>query len=80
MTWVLESFISEGLPTTIYRSMSTKIHQRVVHKAIYQSMSINLYRRVVHKNKYICFENSFLYMENACVRESVRTRGMGYDM
>ena len=32
------------------------------------------------KNKYLCFENSFLYMENAYARESVRTRGLGYGM
>ena len=48
--------------------MSTKIYRRVVHKVIYRSMSINLYRRVVHENKYLCFENSFPYMENACER------------
>ena len=58
--------------------MSTKIYRKVVHKAIYRSMSINLYRRVVHENKYLCFENSFPYMENACVMEAVRTRGMGH--
>ena len=32
------------------------------------------------KQKIFCFENSFSYMANACVRESVRTRDMGHDM
>ena len=32
------------------------------------------------KQKYFGFENCFSYMENACVRESVRTRDMGHGM
>ena len=32
------------------------------------------------KQKIFGFENGFSYMENACVRELVRTRGMGHDM
>ena len=102
--------MSEGCPQnykTIYRCMSTKLYQRVVHKTIFQSMSTKLYRRVVHKNIFVkvcplnyiegltnkfgnrrlsnelsntknfCFRNSFSYMENACVRELVRTRDIG---
>ena len=33
-----------------------------------------------YKKKPFYFENSFSYMENACVRELVRTRGVGHDM
>ena len=32
------------------------------------------------KKKIFCFENSFSYMANACVRESARTRDIGHDM
>ena len=32
------------------------------------------------KTKIFCFGNSFSYMANACMRESVGTRGMGHDM
>ena len=32
------------------------------------------------KNKNFCFEKADLYMENACVRESVRSRDMGNGM
>ena len=41
------------------------------------------YRRFVQwvsKTKIFCFENSFSYMANACVRESVKTRDMGHGM
>ena len=32
------------------------------------------------QNNFFFFGNRFSYMENACVRESVRTRDMGHDM
>ena len=32
------------------------------------------------KTKIFCCENSFSYMENACVRELTRTRDLGHDM
>ena len=32
------------------------------------------------KQKSFCFENNFSYMANACVRESMRTQGMGHGM
>ena len=32
------------------------------------------------QKKIFCFENSFSYMENACVRESARTRDLGHGM
>ena len=32
------------------------------------------------KKKIFCFENSFSNMENACVRESTRTRDIGHGM
>ena len=35
-----------GLPTNIYRSMSTILYRRVVDKTIYRSMSTELYQRV----------------------------------
>ena len=49
----------------------------------YWSMSNKLYRRLTNefsKTKIFCFENSFSYMENACVTESARTRDMGHEM
>ena len=32
------------------------------------------------KQKSFVLKNSFSYMASACVRESMRTRGMGYGM
>ena len=32
------------------------------------------------KTKIFCFENSFPYIANACVRVSARTQYMGHDM
>ena len=41
-----------GLAKIIYRSMSTIVYRRVVHKTIYRSMSTIIYQRVVHKTIY----------------------------
>ena len=55
-----------GGPTNIYRSMSNKVYRRLTNE--------------FSKTKIFCFENSFSYMENACVREPMRTQDMGQGM
>ena len=37
-------------------------------------------RLMIIKNKNLLFWKQFSYMENGCVRESVRTRDMGHEM
>ena len=77
---VFREIYIEGLTNNYYRSMSTTIYRRVVRITIYRSMSTNSYWRVVHKKNIFVLKTIFPYMANACVRESVRTRGMGYGM
>ena len=71
--------------------MSNILYRRVVHTNFIGVCPINyigglsnkLYGRLTNefsKTKIVCFENSFSYMENACVRESARTRDMGQGM
>ena len=35
---------------------------------------------IFQKTKMFCFENSFSYMTNACVRDLATTRDTGHDM
>ena len=75
-----------------YRSMSNKLYRRVVQQ-YYRSMSNKLYQSCLinfdigespmsfqKQKKNLLFWKQFSYMENACVRESVRTRDMGHGM
>ena len=55
--------------------------RRVIHKVDYRSMStIYIEGLSTDENKYLCFENGFSYMANACVRDSKKTQGMGRGM
>ena len=66
--------ISEGCPQSKLSEYVHYVYRRVVHKVNYRSMSLMYIGGLsTKKNKYLCFENSFSYMENACVRESMRT-------
>ena len=56
------------------------MYRRVVHKIIYRSMSTIYIRGLSTSKKKIFFWKQFSYMAQACVRESVRIRGMGLGM
>ena len=63
----------EGLSTKLYiGGLSTKLIIGVCPLQYIGGLSTN--------EIYLCFENSFPYMVNAYVRESVRTQGMGHGM
>ena len=90
MTWFLNKLHRRVAQQTICRSISTKLYWRVVHTIFVGVCPLNYigglinkfgYRRLSNEfleTKIFCFENSFSYMASACVRKSVRTRGMGY--
>ena len=70
----VQLIISEGCPTNLIGGCLINY---------IGGLSNKLYRRLSNefsKTKIFCFENSFSYMENACVRELARTRDMRYDM
>ena len=66
------SFIG-GLSTEFYR----RLVQRIYIGGLSNGFFYQRFVQWVSKTKIFYFENSFSYMENACVRESVRTRDMG---
>ena len=79
MTWFLERFISEvnqqlfiGVcPLQYIGGLSTKLIIGVCLLIYIIGLSTN-------KTNIFVLKTIFLYMENACVRESVRTQGMGH--
>ena len=92
MTWFLEKLyrrvyqqIFIGVCPLIYiRGLSTKLFIGV-RPLIYIGGLTNKfqYRRLSNefsKTNIFVLKIIFPYMENACVRESVRARGMGHDM
>ena len=59
--------------------MSTIIYRRgYPHNYLSEYVHKDISKVFPQTNKYLCFENNFSYVENACVKESVRTRGMGH--
>ena len=69
------SFI-EGLSNEFYR----RLVQRIYIGGLSNGFFYWRFVQWVSKTKIFCFENSFSYMVNACVRESGRTRDMGHGM
>ena len=82
MAFEQSNFIG-GLSSKFYRRVVQQILSEDVQQIISEGCPKNLIEGLFYvfsKTKIFCFENCFSYMENACVRELVRTRDMGHDM
>ena len=75
MTWFWRNYIG-GLSPKLFIGVCPLNYIGGLTKKFWNRRSPN----ELSKTKMFCFGNNFSYMENACVRESVRTRGMGHDM
>ena len=67
--------ISDNCPQYFQSVSNEKKYRRVVQHYYWSKSNENFMRT---KRKTFCFGNSLHTWKNACVRESVRTRGMGY--
>ena len=74
-----------GYPMNCIVGLSNKSYRRLVQRNYLEGCPMELYRRLTNefsKNKNLLFWKQFFfsYMARACVRELVRTRGMGQCM